>query len=422
MRSFFWLTACFCTFSAFAAAEEKGDRRCLELKVGETKYQGRQLYSDNEVCWLLEKDGRLRNIELGQVTGFRQVSSVYKPYSQNELRAQLVKEFGKNFEIAARGNHLVVAPLGKAKSVAEILDKTSLSFVSYFTRRNLKLDKVEVPLVTVVFQTQLEFQAYCQQENVKRTLGLRGFYSPTTNRVALYLEQPVDATARSSFGDISLGVTTSEESVLAPFRRETVWGAPKGPSSVTDTLVHETTHQMGFNTGLHSRLGDDPTWVVEGLAMLFEGDANRDDEKSKTNVAQRINRERFVWFQEYKQLRRKPKSLEDFLTSDNRFETATLDAYSESWALMFFLAETRASQLSGYLKKLAYRTDLGQYTPMRRLDDFKAAFGKDVHHLEAQYLRFHEGLDLPKLEAPTKPTLEQELSKANENRPPVTLR
>ncbi len=55
MRSFFWLTACFCTFSAFAAAEEKGDRRCLELKVGETKYQGRQLYSDDEVCWLLEK-------------------------------------------------------------------------------------------------------------------------------------------------------------------------------------------------------------------------------------------------------------------------------------------------------------------------------------------------------------------------------
>ncbi len=115
---------------------------------------------------------------MGQVTGFRQVSSVYKPYSQNELRAQLVKEFGKNFEIAARGNHLVVAPLGKAKSVAEILDKTSLSFVSYFTRRNLKLDKIEVPLVTVVFETQAEFQAYCHQENVKRTLACVGSTAP----------------------------------------------------------------------------------------------------------------------------------------------------------------------------------------------------------------------------------------------------
>jgi hypothetical protein len=423
MRSLSWLIAGLCLLPAIAAADEKVDRRCLELKVGEAKYQGRQLYSDNEVCWLLEKDGRLRNIELSEVTGYRQVSSVYKPFSQNELRPQLLKEFGRTFEVATRGHHLVVAPLGKAKLVAEILEKTSLSFVSYFTRRNLKLDKVEAPLVTIVFQTQEDFQGYCQQENVKRTLGLRGFYSPTTNRVALYLEQSADAKTRSSFGDISLGVTGAEEVVLAPFRRETIWGAPQGPGSVADTLVHETTHQMGFNTGLHSRLGDDPTWVVEGLAMLFEGDANRDDEKAKTTVNQRINRERFVWFQEYKKLRRKPKSLEDFLTSDSRFDTATLDAYSESWALMFFLAETRASQLSGYLKKLAYRTELGEYTPMRRLDDFKAAFGKDIPHLEAQYLKFIEDLEAPPADAPaTKPTLEQELSKANSKRAPVTLR
>lgn len=418
MRSLAWLIAGLCLLPALAAAEEKVDRRCLELKVGETKYQGRQLYSDDEICWLLEKDGRLQSIELSQVTGYRQVSSVYKPYTEHELRPQLLKEFGRTFEVAARGHHLVVAPLGKAKFVADLLDKTSLSFVSYFSRRNLKLDKVEVPLVTVVFQTQLEFQAYCQQENVKRTSGLRGFYSPTTNRVALYLEQPAVATTQSSLGDIGPG---TREALLAPFRRETIWGAPKGPSNVTDTIVHETTHQMGFNTGLHSRLGDDPTWVVEGLAMLFEGDANRDDEKSKTTVNQRINRERFVWFQEYKQLRRKPKSLEDFLTSDSRFDTATLDAYSESWALMFFLAETRASQLSGYLKKLAYRTDLGEYTPMRRLDDFKAAFGKDVPHLEAQYLKFIAELEAPS-SAPVKLTPEQELSKSLKQQPPVTLR
>lgn len=408
---------------AIAAAEEKIDLRCLELKVGEEKYLGRQFISDNEFCWLLEKDGRLRNIELAGVTGFRQVSTVYKPFSQNEMRSVLLKEFGRTFEVESRGQHLVVAPLGKARLAADILDRTSKSFVSYFTRRNLKLDKVDLPLVTVVFQTQQDFQAYCQQEKVKRTTGLRGFYSPTTNRVALYFEQPAPATARSSFGDFtSMATETSEESNLSPFRKETVWGAPQGPGSFADTLVHETTHQMGFNTGLHSRLGDDPTWVVEGLAMLFEGDANRDDEKAQTSVSQRINRERFVWFQEYKKLRRKPKSLEDFLTSDAKFETATLDAYSESWALMFFLAETRSSQLAGYLKKLAYRTELGQYTPMRRLDDFKASFGKDLVQLEAQYLRFHEGLETPKSETVAKSTLQKEFEKGKANLPPVTLR
>lgn len=423
MRSLPQLVACLLFFAAVAAAEEKVDRRCLELKVGEDKYQGRQYVSDSEVCWLLEKDGRLRSIELAGVTAFRQVSPVYKPFSQNELRTVLLKEFGRAYEVEARGSHVVVAPIGKARMSADILERTSKSFVSYFTRRNLKLDKVELPLITVVFQTQPEFLAYCKQEKVKRTTGLRGYYSPTTNRVALYIEQPANQ-SRASFGDLSgVAPQVTEESLLAPFRRETVWGAPQGPSSFADTLVHETTHQMGFNTGLHSRLGDDPTWVVEGMAMLFEGDANRDDEKAKTTVAQRINRERFVWFQEYKKLRRKTKSLEDFLTSDSMFETATLDAYSESWGLMFFLAETRPSQLATYLKKLAYRTDLGHYTPMRRLEDFKGIFGKDLVLLEVQYLRFLAELNLqPQTVSPPATTLETEFKKGKANLPPVTLR
>lgn len=161
---------------------------------------------------------------------------------------------------------------------------------------------------------------------------------------------------------------------------------------------------MGFNCGLHCRLGDDPTWVVEGMAMLFEGDSNRDDTKTKTTVIQRMNRERFVWFQEYCQSRRQTKSLEEFLTTDAMFTSATLDAYSEAWALTFFLAETRPSNLSGYLKKLANRTDLGEYTPMKRLNDFKASFGKDIPYLEMQYLRFIREIELPaKVEASPDP-------------------
>ena len=136
--------------------------------------------------------------------------------------------------------------------------------------------------------------------------------------------------------------------------------------------------------------------------MLFEGDANRDDTRQQTTVAQRMNRERFVWFQEYSRARRQPKSLEEFVTTNALFSTNTLDAYSEAWALTFFLAETRSSNLSGYLKKLASRTELGEYTPMKRLNDFKASFGKDVPHLEAQYLRFIQELESatpPKTEA-----------------------
>ena len=35
---------------------------------------------------------------------------------------------------------------------------------------------------------------------------------------------------------------------------------------------------------------------------------------------------------------------------------------------------------------------------MKRLNDFKAVFGKDINHLEVQYLRFINQLELPQPE------------------------
>lgn len=372
-----------------ASAADKVDRRFIELTVGREKHQGRQLVSDSEVCWLLQQDGRMQSIDLANVDEFKQLGNVFRPFSTNEMRTRLLGEFGKNYEVDTRGNQVLIAPAGKSKVCADIVETTAKSFISYFNRRNFKLDRPEAPLVTIVFASQKEFLEYCGHDMVKHTKGLRGYYSPTSNRVALYAEPPAPV-AKSFFGDFGHGEDSEPPS---PFSRLTHYGAPQAGNSFIDTLSHETTHQLGFNSGLHSRLGDDPTWIIEGLAMLFEGDANRDDTRQRTTVAQRMNRERFIWFQEYSQARRKPKSLEEFVTTNALFGTNTLDAYSEAWALTFFLAETRSSSFSGYLKKLANRNELGEYTPMKRLNDFKASFGKDVPHLESQYLRFLQELE-----------------------------
>ena len=382
-------------------AGETIDRRFIEISVGEEKFQGRQLVSDAQICWLMERDGRLRNINLSEVTGFKKLGNVFRPYTANELKTRLLKEFGKTYQVEAGGYHAVVAPAGKEKACAKIVEMTADSFVSYFGRRNIKLDRLEVPMVTVVFPTQKEFLEYCDREGVTRVNGLRGYYSPSTNRVALFLEQPAKPT-KAFYGDLAVPEShftgEADQSALLPFARLTPYGAPQTANTFQDTLTHETTHQMGFNCGLHSRLGDDPTWIIEGMAMLFEGDANRDDARQRTSVSQRMNRERFTWFMEYQRARRPKKALEEFLTSEALFQSNTLDAYSEAWALTFFLAETRSSNLSSYLKKLANRTELGEYTAMKRLNDFKAVFGKDINHLEVQYLRFINGLELPQPE------------------------
>src|SRR5204863_7870023 len=111
------------------------------------------------------------------------------------------------------------------------------------------------------------------------------------------------------------------------------WGSFEG--SLKDTMIHEATHQVAFNTGLHSRVGENPKWVVEGLATVFEAPGIRSSGAGPA-VKNRINRERFIWFGNYAKARRKPKSLEAFLSSDDLFKSAVLDAYSEAWAFSFF--------------------------------------------------------------------------------------
>ena len=40
----------------------------------------------------------------------------------------------------------------------------------------------------------------------------------------------------------------------------------------SDTIIHEATHQTAYNVGVHARFADQPRWLVEGLAMMFEAE------------------------------------------------------------------------------------------------------------------------------------------------------
>ena len=55
-------------------------------------------------------------------------------------------------------------------------------------------------------------------------------------------------------------------------RRVRFDGTSRG--TLHSTIVHETTHQVAFNTGLHSRIGQTPKWVIEGSGDDVRGSWN----------------------------------------------------------------------------------------------------------------------------------------------------
>ncbi len=325
----------------------------LDIRIGEETYTGTVAGKTDKHFWLLQRDGRLEAFSLHAVSDYTPLKSAFRPLSSADLRDVLVAEFGRGYEVAGSAHYLVVAGRGDAKRYVGLFEELYRHVHVYFTARGFSIREPEFPLVAIVFPDRAKFAEYCRSERVNPAAGLMGYYLQTSNRVALY--------DSASTGDLD------------------------------DTIIHEAVHQVAFNLGLHRRIGSNPKWVVEGLATAFEPENFRNPMPT-TPAAAKINRDRFSGFRNYLAGRRPKKALEDFVSSDDRFQSAPLDAYAEAWALTFFLLQTRQEQYARYLKQVSARRMLEEYSPEERLTDFQQAFGKNVSQLEVDFLRYHQGL------------------------------
>jgi len=348
----------------------------LELTVQGESRRGKLVAMDKTDAWLMSRDGKLAEFAIDDIEGLKRIAPRFRPMKSAEVRDALRREFGREFEVAGSEHYLVCAPQGKAREYAQLFEEIYRSFHGYFSVRGFRIAAPEFPLVAIVFPDHKSFDEYCQKDGFRAFRGLMGYYLRTSNRVALFDPgregSPVSIKEKaSSIG----GIHASIEANLA------------------DTMVHEATHQVAFNTGLHSRMGENPKWIVEGLATVFESPGVRDSASRRGKAFERINRERYLHFQNFAQSRRKPKSLAAFVSGDRLFQTAPLDAYAQAWALSFYLVETRPSEYAKYLKTIASRDPMKDYPAKDRLEDFRNAFGQDLEMFEAKFLRFIERLE-----------------------------
>lgn len=385
----------------------------LELKVGKTQFRGKLIAKNKHFCWLMGRDGKLNPIDLKSVASFRKVSPRFRGFTAGDMRTRLLKEFGKDFEVSGTPHYLVCAAKGKAKQYAEVFEDIYRTFYMYFRTRRFDITEPEFPMVAIVFPTQKGFAEYCAADDVQATKTLRGYYLRTSNRVALYATGSESLALSNSYQSspyvVACDCGGGNKYASRPFpgfprrpqRGPSLLNQPKVQQlpltfekvngSLKDTIVHEATHQVAFNTGLHVRIGSNPKWVVEGLATVFEAPGIRDSAKGG-NVKHRINRERYLWFQNFKTDRRRQYSLDSFIADDKMFDSAALDAYSQAWALTFYLVETRPRKYAALLKVIAAKDPMFEYKSTDRANDFKKIFGTKMKLLEADFIRFMDRL------------------------------
>jgi hypothetical protein len=326
--------------------------RLLKADYGGRTLNGLVLADLPQEVQILANDGQLRILSKDKLNRPQWTNGSFIASPAAELKTELQREFGRSFEVSGTGHYLVVHPAGQRDAWAARFEEIFRSFRYYFQVRSFPLQEPKFILVAVVFPTQSDFMRFSGQQGNRVSSSVLGYYEPKSNRVYMY--------------DFTAG------------RKN-----PADWQTNAETVIHEVTHQMAFNSGVHSRFGQPPKWVIEGLATLFEAPGVWNGLK-RNAPGDRVNRNLLAQFR--LTLPKRPKgALLPFVSSDRAFDSAT-HAYAESWALSYYLSETQPKQYAKYLQLSG--TARNAASTHDRVKDFSACFGGDLALLEANFLRY----------------------------------
>lgn len=325
--------------------------------VGGEALEGQPLAWTDDQMLLLGRDGQLYEFAPKHAQKSKKTASQFRGYSIMEMRDRLREEFDKSFDISHTQHFVVVHPRGEWSVWADRLEALYRSFSHYMSVRGFNLDEPRVPLVAIVFRNKGDYYHYAEASGTPMQPNTLGHYDPASNRIFLFDE----------------GLESDKD-----------WSAS------IDTIIHEATHQTAFNVGVHRRFAEQPRWLGEGLAMMFEAPGLWDAKSTHTRK-DRINRGRLNDFR-YLLANRSPSALPRLIASDDAFRSDPAAAYAEAWSLSFFLCETRPKEYCDYLARAGGRKAFSKYPAKQRVADFAHYFGSDFKQLDAELLRFVEEL------------------------------
>jgi hypothetical protein len=322
---------------------------------------------------VLARDGVLWAVKPEELSGRSTDDVPFGPLTFAELSQVLLAELPQGFEVHATEHYLICYNTAQAYAqwCGSLFERLYLAFTNFWSRRGFDLEQPEFPLVAIVFADQTNYIEYSRPELGDAASSVIGYFSLRTNRMALY-----DLTGAA-------GPHARGSSVMQINR---LLARPEAARTVA-TVVHEATHQIAFNCGLHQRYSDCPKWFSEGIAIYFETPDLKNPRGWRSIGV--VNRTRLLQFRQY--LRKRPRdSLETLLSSDDRFHdtSSALDAYAEAWALTYFLLNQHEAKYLEFLDNLSKKKPLFWDEPATRLEEFRQAFGEDLEKLDRAFVRF----------------------------------
>ncbi|MEC7501681.1 MAG: DUF1570 domain-containing protein [Planctomycetota bacterium] len=331
---------------------------------------------------LRDRQGKLWPLQPDQIKKRATDDVPFSLMKPAELSKEILKELPAGFSIHKTKHYLICYNTSKsyAQWCGALFERLFRAYNNYWKRRDLAISTPEMPLVAIVCKDKQTWHHYAGPEVGTAVDSIDGYYNLITNRIATY-----DLTANPR-----TAVRTSKSQDASEINR--LLSLPQAGQLVA-TVIHEATHQIAFNCGIQQRLSDIPIWLNEGMAMFFETPDLR-SKKGWRGMGE-INLNRLQQFQNYLQ-RRPDDSLYTLIVNGNRMQGRSedqrfqgqkgmLDAYSEAWALTYYLLTYRQDAFVKYLMFTSEKKPGRSDSEARKIEDFEKFFG-DLQSLDQAFL------------------------------------
>ncbi|MFM7136783.1 MAG: DUF1570 domain-containing protein, partial [Planctomycetota bacterium] len=234
-------------------------RVAISLRDGGT-ISGRVVAEAQDGGMLLEHDdGRYEILQPDRLAGRPpEPAPAPEPDTPQALGRRLLAQLPAGFEVHVTKHYVVCFDTSRdyAKWCTSVFERLHDAFGTFWTRAGLEVHDPERPLVVVIFADRQRYEAHAAADLGAAASRVVGYYDMMSNRVTTYDLTGSDILANGrprAAGAAGLAILSSPAA-----------------AGLVSTLVHEATHQLAFNSGLHQRLAPVPLWVSEGIATAFE--------------------------------------------------------------------------------------------------------------------------------------------------------
>lgn len=364
-----WMLAAASLAGGGAEADEPAPFAHVEVRTatGVRGLDGRILIEAVDGGLLLEcRDQRYEVLQPESLVSHRTVADPPAHESPRDLGRRVLADLPPGFDLHVSRRYVICFNTSReyAKWVASLFERLHEAFTTTWKNAGLDVAEPAHPLIVVIFADRRDYEAFATRDVGPAADRVVGYYNLASNRVTTFDLTGSDLLARR------LG--------RPPGRAGPEILASPEAAGLVATLVHEATHQVAFNCGLHRRLAPIPLWLNEGMATYFETpDLSSPRGWKGIGMINRPRLDRFL-------ATARPGWAGPLVTEDDAFRAADTadDAYARAWALTHFLAQTRKQQFTAYLRTLAAKQPLATDSPEQRLRDFQDAFGAAPETLE----------------------------------------